>query len=328
LVNGIPEDGSNQEENPMRKTFPAVLACCALLLAASITISTAVPVKAAGNPAFVVFWLAPKKIVCLGEKAALTVDYAWDEDSGLAALAPLFPLSPKGGKKTTPAPPGKLTLRGVLAGQIASMGVGYGPGELFTTYKGSAEGKETLTASLAYGSYTDKDTRTFDVKQCNYNFAIKAWNNPEGSGTTINSSFSAEGKISIGENGVVSGELRTFTWFDVSSRNPVEACELVPLPMASGTLTVSGTKTTDASGTTTAHLEIRYGAVSGFPKQAQILCVNKVENKKLDPVPFNVPSSGNPGDYLRSILDFVAGTPLTGTYGEGGHSNYLLYEVQ
>jgi hypothetical protein len=327
LVNGIPEDGSDQEENPMRKTFPAVLACCALLLAASITISTAIPVKAVGNPAFIVFWVAPKKIVCLGEKAALTIDYAWDVDSGLAPLAPLFPLSPKGRQKTPP-PPGKLTLRGALAGQIASMGVGYGPGELFTTYKANAGGKETLTASLAYGSYTDKDTRTFEVKQCNYNFAVKAWNDSEGSGTTITSSFSAEGKISIGENGAVLGELRTFAWFDISSRNPAEACELVPLPMASGSLTVSGTKTTDASGKATAHLEVRYGAVSGFPQQAQILCVNKVENKKLDPVPFNVPSSGNPADYLRSILDFVVGTTLTGTYGKGGHSNYLLYEVE
>ncbi len=311
----------------MPKPIRAVLACSALLLTTSLTMSAAASAQAAGNPAFVVFWVAPEKIVCLGEKAALTIDYAWETDSGLAPLAPLFPLSPKRGQKTPP-PPGKLTLRGALAGPIASMGVGYGPGELLTTYKANAAGKETLTTTLAYGSYTDKDTSTFEVKKCNYNFAIKAWNNPEGSGTTINSSFSAEGKISIGENGVVSGELRTFTWFDISSRNPAEACELVPLPIAGGKLTVSGTKTTDASGKTTAHLEIHYGAVSGFPKQAQILCVNKVENKKLDPVPFDVPSSGNPGDYLRSILDFVVGTPLTGTYGEGGHSSYLLYEDQ
>ena len=311
----------------MPKVIRGVVACCALLLAASTTISTAVPVKAAGNPAFIVFWVAPKKIICLGEKAALTIDYAWDVDSGLAPLAPLFPLSPKGAQKTPP-PPGKLTLRGALAGQIASMGVGYGPGEFFTTYKANAEGKETLTASLVYGSYTDKDTSTFDVKKCNFNLVIKAWNEPKEGGTTITSFFSAEGKISIDENGAVSGELREDVWFDISSRNPIEACELVPLPMASGKLTVSGTKTTDASGTTTAHLEIRYGAVSGFPKQAQILCLNKVENKKIDPVPFNVPSSANPGDYLRSILDFGAGTSLTGTYGKGGHSDYLLYEEQ
>lgn len=310
----------------MLKHVRAVLACCALLLAASITISTAVPAKAAGNPAFVVFWLAPKKIVCLGEKAPVVVNYEWDTDSGLEPLAPLFPLNPKRGAKT-PTPPGKLVVRGELAGEIASMSVGYA-GKLYMEYKAKAAGKETLTTTLTYSPYVDTDTRPFEVKECNYNLVIKAWNDQKGSGTTITSYFSAEGRISIGENGAVLGELRTDAWFDISSRNPAEACELVPLPMARGSLTVSGTKTTDASGTTTVHLEIRYGEISGFPKKAEILCLNLVENRKIDPVPFNVPPSGKPGEYLRSTLDFVNGAALTGTYGEGGHSDYVIEEIR
>jgi hypothetical protein len=311
----------------MQKPIRVVLACCALILATSITLSTAASARAAGpNPAFVVFWLAPKKIVCLGEKAPVIVNYEWDTDSGLAPLAPLFPLNPKRGAKT-PTPPGKLIVRGELAGQIASMSVGYA-GKLSMEYKAKAAGKETLTTTLTYSPYVDTDTRPFEVKECNYNLVIKAWNDQEGSGTTITSYFSAEGKISIGENGAVLGELRTDAWFDISSRNPVEACELVPLPMASGKLTVSGTKTTDASGQATIHLTIAYGAVEGFPKKAEILCLNLVDNKKIDPVTFNVPPSGKPGEYLRSTLDFVNGAALTGTYGEGGHSDYIIEELQ
>jgi hypothetical protein len=317
----------DNKEGLMQKPVRAVLASCAFLLATSITLSAAASARAAGpNPAFVVFWLAPKKIVCLGEKAPVIVDYEWDMDSGLVPLAPLYPINPKGRTKT-PTPPGKLTLRGDLIGQLASMNVGYA-GKLYTDYKAKAAGQETLTTTLTYSPYTDKDTRVFEVKECNYNLVIKAWNDQKSSGTVITSFFSAEGKISIGEDGTVSGELRTDAWFDISSENPVEVCELVPLPMASGKLTVSGTKTADASGTETIHLTVTYGTVEGFTDKAEIMCLNKVENKKIDPVTFNVPPSANPGEYLRSTLDFVNGASLTGTYGKGGHSDYIIEKLQ
>jgi hypothetical protein len=311
----------------MRKFIRAALACCALLLAFSLPISTAAPVKAAGNPAFVLFWLAPLKIVCLGEKAPVMIKYSWDDSSGLAPLAPLFPINPKRGAKTPP-PPGKLTLQGDLAGQIFSIGVGYGPGLLQTEYKAKAAGKESLTTTLTYPPYASKDTRAFEVKECTYNLVIKAWNDQKQSGTVATGYFSAEGKISIGEDGSVSGELRTDAWFDVSSTNPVLDCELLPLPMAQGKLTVSGTKTTDASGVDTVHLEIQYGELSDFPANVELACKDKIKGTDIPPTPYPLPSAANPGDYLLSSLDFKNGGALSGSYGKGGHADYILEKLQ
>lgn len=307
----------------MQKYVRALLTGGALLLAASMTASAASRVKAAGgNPAFVMFWLAPQKIVCTGEEVPIVVSYSYvspSESEGLAPLAPLVPI----GKA-----PGKLTVKGTLSGTIATMGVGFGPGHMQTTHKFTQEGQETLTATVDYSSASSIDTRSFEVKKCNYNLVIKAWNDKKEGGTIVTSYFSAEGMISVGDDGSVSGELREDAWVDISSDNPVEVCELSPLPMASGKLTVSGTRTTSASGTTTLHLVVSYGEVSGFPDNAQILCFNKVENKKIDPVPFNLPNSADAGDYLYSTLDFVNGQSLTGTYGPGGHSDYIIEENQ
>jgi hypothetical protein len=310
----------------MPKPIRAALACCALLLATSLTMSTAAPARAAGNPAFVMFTLAPQKIVCLGEKAPVIIKYSWDDSSGLAPLAPLYPLKPKRGAQTD-TPPGKLTLRGDLAGQLVSMSVGYG-GQLNTEYKAKAAGKEILTTTLTYSSYANKDTRPFEVKNCNYNLVIKAWNEQKQSGTVATGFFSAEGKISIGEDGSVSGELREDAWFDVSSDNPVLACELVPLPMAQGKLTVSGTKSTSASGEETIHLTLSYGEVSGFPGSVELACKDKVKGKDIPPTPYNLPPSANPGDYLLSALDFNNGGALTGSYGKGGHADYILEKLK
>jgi hypothetical protein len=310
----------------MPKLFRVVTACLALFLAASFTLSAAASVQAAPNPAFVVFWLAPKKIVCVGEKAQLVVDYQWDEDSGLIPLAPLFPINPKG-KAKTPAPPGKLTVVGALAGQIASIGVGYS-GRLQTSFKAKTEGQETLTATLAYGSYVDKDPRSFQVKKCNYNLVIKAWDDVDQGGTVITSYFSAEGKISIGEDGSVSGELREDAWFDISSDDPILRCELIPLPMATGSLTVSGTKTSPDGGPASVNLNLHYGAVEGFPESVNLSCDNKIDGSHVKTDNYSLPPSDNPGQYLLSALNFTGAGQLTGTFGKTGVSYYILEELQ
>jgi hypothetical protein len=181
---------------------------------------------------------------------------------------------------------------------------------------------------LTYSPYTDKDTRAFEIKKCNYNLVIKAWNDVDQSGTVITSYFSAEGKISIDENGAVSGELRTDAWFDIDTDDPVLSCVLVPLPMAIGKLTVSGTRTTDDSGQTTINLTITYGKVEGFPESVGLDCFDKIKQEKIPTETYRLPPSDTPGQYLQSSLNFVNDTPLTGTFGKGGHSDYIIEKLQ
>jgi hypothetical protein len=98
--------------------------------------------------------------------------------------------------------------------------------------------------------------------------------------------------------------------------------------MAIGKLTVSGTRTANDAGPETVSLTISYGAVSGFPKSVGLTCTDKIKNKPVPTKKYQLPPSNSPGDYLLSQLVFSGGGSLTGTFGKGGHSDYILEKLQ
>ncbi len=308
----------------MPKPIRAVIACCALLLAASLSVATVSVAKSAGNPATVKFTAAPKKFVCLSDLPQIVISYSWDKKSGVEQLVPLAPLLPPGAPQPDTSAPGTLATTASLGSvNKPSVPVGYGPDLIHMRYFPENEGKETLVATLTYGTYTKTAKASFTVGACNYNLVIKAWNDQTGSGTTDTGYFSAEGPISIAEDGTISGEVRSDSWFDISSTNPVMNCELVPIPMGNSTITVSGTKETDEVGNTTLHMKVHYNPISFSPSSAQVTCTNKVDGTKTEK-PFSVPKSANPGDYLKESFDFFNGAQLEGPYGKGGHSYYII----
>jgi hypothetical protein len=321
-----------QEEYSMPKPVRAILAGCALLLAASISASTALAAKPSGNPASVKFKVAPKKFVCLNDFVPIVISYDWDLKSGVDIPVPLAPLLPQPAPQPDEPPPGTLTTipappspKGWVS--KPNVQVGYGPGEVHMQYSPDSEGKETLVTKLTYGKYVGYDQVSFDVGVCNYNLVIKAWNDQKGSGTTDTSYFSAEGPISISEDDTISGELRTDVWFDIVSDNPLLECNLVPIPMGNSTLTVSGTRTTDDAGIVTLHMKVKYAPITLTPDSAQVKCTNKMDGTKID-TPFNYPKKANPGDYLKEKFDFVNMAQIKGPYGKGGQAFYIIEKLQ
>ena len=313
----------------MPKPIHAVLVCCALLLAASISVATVSVAKSAANPATVKFTAAPKKFVCLDDLPQIVISYGWDKKSGVEQPFPLAPLLLPGTPQPDTPKPGTLETTASL-GKVdtPSAQVGYGPGLIHILYfPPENKGSETLVTTLTYGSFTKTDTASFKVGTCNYNLVIKAWNDETGSGTTDTSYFSAEGPISIADDNTISGELRTDVWLDIVSTNPVEDCQLVPIPMGKSTLTVSGTMDTDWLGNTTMHMNIKYNKVEMTPKSANVDCVNKVDKSKVEK-PFNYPPSANPGDYLFAVFDFVNMAQIVDTYGKGGQAYYIIEKLK
>ncbi len=226
----------------MPKPIRAVLVCCALLLAASISVATVSVAKSAANPAAVKFTVAPKKFVCLSDLPQIVISYGWDMKTGLEPPISLAPLLPPGNPQPDAPNPGTLATTASLGSvNKPSVQVGYGADLIHMRYFTENEGSETLVTTLTYGTYQKTATASFEVGACNYNLVIKAWNDQTGSGTTDTSYFSAEGPISIADDGTISGELRTDVWFDIISTNPVLDCQLVPIPMGNSTLEVSGT---------------------------------------------------------------------------------------
>jgi hypothetical protein len=312
----------------MPKPIRAVIVCCALLLAASLSVATVSVAKSAGNPAAVKFTAAPKKFVCLNDLPQIVISYSWDKKSGVEQPFPLAPLVLPGTPQPDTPKPGTLeTTASLGAVTTPSAQVEYGPGLIHMHYFPEKEGSETLVTTLSYGTYTKTASASFKVGTCNYNLVIKAWNDQTGSGTTDTSYFSAEGPISIADDNTISGELRTDVWLDIVSTNPVEDCQLVPIPMGKSTLTVSGTMDTDWLGNTTMHMNIKYNKVEMTPKSANVDCVNKVDKSKIEK-PFNYPPSANPGDYLLSVFDFVNMAQIVDTYGKGGQAYYIIEKLK
>jgi hypothetical protein len=76
------------------------------------------------------------------------------------------------------------------------------------------------------------------------------------------------------------------------------------------------------------HIDLRYGTVKGFPDNVKLACTDKFTGKPVKTDDYPLPPSDNPGNDLLSSLDFPGSGQLTGTFGKGGVSYYILEELQ
>ncbi|MGB7538301.1 MAG: hypothetical protein WBM17_07155 [Anaerolineales bacterium] len=310
----------------MKKPGRALAICSVMLLAASLTISAAVPNPAAAPVnAKVKFQVAPGKIVCKGDSVPVIIWYSWNNNSDLAPLAPLVPLTPKG-QQPQPAPlPGTLKLT-ASHGHISltSKPVDYGPGTVELVYTGTKVEKVDLIATLAYPGQSGTAKRSFEVKECNYHLKIFAHVWVEKGDNFVLSYMAGEGDLSVSDQ-TIYGELELLAGFKLYSNNPVLLCLSKP-SSGHGRVKIDGKKITGKSGDTYLYFNLDYETMTGF-KQGSMDCTDKETGERTG-FTIDAPDPVEPGMYLENELSFNNGnTSLYGTYGEDGKAYYTLTPI-
>jgi len=298
----------------MAKPARILLTCAIILSALSISIVLpllSVRAQADGSPAHLEVYVAPSKVVCLGETAPIGLFYYWEISA--SALAPLTR-----GTLVTSASHGSV--------DKPSLSAGLGPGLARFIYTPATAGSEIVVSTLSYGSLATTTVKIpFKVKQCNYRLSIRAVDIKDTSDVTITSWFESVGNISVA--GTVNGELPASIGFGITSNTDVMTCDLEPPQQGSSSLTVSGHTSTDVDGNMSVHLTIAY---QPFPagKPSNEVCADKPNNVQIRNIPFPAVPSYDPATDLLTTLDFAPGqTAIKGSFGSGGTAYYILTPV-
>jgi hypothetical protein len=298
----------------MAKPARILLACAVLISALSLSIVSplsSVRAQAGGSAANLEVYVAPSKVVCLGETAPIGLFYYWEVSA--SALAPLTR-----GTLVTSASHGSV--------DKPSLSAGLGPGMARLVYTPADAGSEVVISTLTYGSLGNATVKMpFKVKKCNYRLSIRAADVKDTADVTITSWFESVGNISV--SGSVNGELPASIGFGISSNNDVVTCDLEPPQQGSSSLTVSGHTSTDVDGNMSVHLTIAYQA---FPagKPSNEVCADKPNNVQIRNIPFPAVPSYDPSTDLLTTLDFAPGqTFIKGSFGAGGTAYYNLTPV-
>ena len=145
----------------MAKPVRILLACVMILSALTLSVVSPVsPVhaQAGGSRAHLEVYVAPTKVVCMGETAPLALFHYWESEGD--TLAPLAR-----GTLVTTATHGSVDKPSLSAGNL--------PGLARLIYTPANAGKETVVSTLSYGSSGSATvTIPFQVKKCNYRLSI------------------------------------------------------------------------------------------------------------------------------------------------------------
>jgi hypothetical protein len=298
----------------MAKSARIFLACAIVISALSLSIvspASSVRAQAGSSAANLEVYVAPSKVVCLGETAPIGLFYYWEVSA--SALAPLTR-----GTLATSASHGSV--------DKPSLSAGLGPGLARLIYTPANAGNEMVVSKLSYGSLGTASVKIpFKVKKCNYRLSIRAVDVKDTGDVTISSYFESVGNISV--SGTVNGEMPAEIGFGIISNNDVDTCDLEPPQQGFSSLTVSGNTSTDVDGNIAVHLTISYQA---FPpgKPSNEVCADKPNNVQIRNIPFPAVPSYDPSTDLLTTLDFAPGqTFIKGSYGAGGTAYYFLTPI-
>jgi hypothetical protein len=312
----------------MDKPGRALAICSVMLLAASLTISAAVPMPAAAPAnAKVKFQVSPGKIVCKGDSVTVIIWYSWNKNSDIAPLSPLAPLAPQGQPQPKAPLPGTLKLTATHGHiSLSSKPVDFGPGTVDLVYTGTKVEKVDLITTLAYPiqGVTVTAKRSFEVKECNYHLKIFAHVWEEKEDNFVLSYMAGEGDLFVSDQ-TIYGEIELLAGFQLYSNNPVLICISKP-SSGHGRVKIDGKKIVGKSGGTYLNFNLDYETMTGF-KQGSLDCTDKETGERTG-FTIDAPDPVEPGMYLENVLSFNNGnTSVYGTYGEDGKAYYTLTPI-